>query len=109
MKIKVSKVFAAFINKAAKELGFKCSASVVTMGERAYRLNFGMNAMFDAMDHGDYDWTTGEYKAIRIDYPYGHYAMARYLTTALLNREFARRGVRNEADLKEMVMDMCEI
>lgn len=107
MKVKVSKVFAAFINKAAKELGFKCSASVVTMGERAYRLNFGMNAMFDAMDYGDYD--CGDYKAIRIDYPYGYCAAARYLTTAQLNREFARRGVRNEVDLKEMVREMCEI
>ena len=109
MKIKVSKVFAAFINKAAKELGFKCSASVVTMGERAYRLNFGMDSLCHAMDNGDFDWTTGEYKAIRIDYPYGHYAMARYLTTAQLSHEFAHRGVRNEADLKEMLKDMCEI
>ena len=37
MKIKVSKVFADFINKTAKELGFKAEASVVTMGERGCR------------------------------------------------------------------------
>lgn len=108
MKIKVSKVFAKFINDTAKQLGFKCEASVVTMGERGYRLNVG--DPFDAEDYGDYDWATGEYKAIRLDYhPYGYYAMARYLTTAHLSREFRRRGVTTPDALREMLRDMCEI
>ena len=56
MKVKVSKVFADFINKTAKELGFKAEASVVKMSERAYCLNVGLNAMLDAQDTDDYDW-----------------------------------------------------
>ena len=106
MKIKVSKVFAKFINDTAKQLGFKCEASVVTMGERGYRLNVG--DLFDAEDYGDYDWVTGEYKAIRIVYPSNYYAMARYLTTAQLSREFQRRGVTTPDALREMLRDMCE-
>ncbi len=107
MKIKVSKVFAKFINDTAKQLGFKCEASVVTMGEKGYRLNVG--DPFDAEDNGDYDWATGEFKAIRLDYPCGYYAMARYLTTAMLTRESRHRGVTTADELREMLRDMCEV
>lgn len=109
MKVKVSKVFADFINKTAKELGFKAEASVVTMSERGYRLNVGLDAMLDAQDNGDYDWCEDEYKVIRVAYPDEYYAMPQYMTTAFLTKEFRRRGVTTEAELKEMVRSMCEI
>lgn len=109
MKVKVSKVFAKFINKTAKELGFKAEAEVITMSERGYRLNVGIDAAFDAEDNGDYDWGTGEYRVIRVSYPYDFYAMPQYLTTASLNREFNRRGVSNADELKQMLRSMCEI
>ena len=109
MKVKVSKVFANFINKTAKELGFKAEASVVTMSERGYRLNVGLDAALDAEDNGDYDWAEDEYKVIRVVYPDEYYAMPTYLTTASLTKEFRRRGVSTADELKEMVRSMCEI
>ena len=109
MKVKVSKVFANFINKTAKELGFKAEASVVTMSERGYRLNVGLDAALDAEDNGDYDWAEDEYKVIRVVYPDEYYARPTYLTTASLTKEFRRRGVSTADELKEMVRSMCEI
>lgn len=109
MKVKVSKVFADFINKTAKELGFKAEASVVTMSERGYRLNVGLDAMFDAQDNGDYDWAEDEYKVIRVAYPDEYYAMPQYMTTASLTKEFRRRGVSTEEELQQMLREMCEI
>jgi hypothetical protein len=109
MKIKVSKVFADFINKTAKELGFKAEAKVVTMSERGYCLNVGLDAAQDAENYGDYDWRKDEYKAIRVCYPYEYYAMPRYLTTAALVREFRRSSVQTIEELKTMLRDMCEI
>lgn len=108
MKVKVSKVFAAFINKTAKEMGFAAHASVVAMSKDAYKVNVSWD-LFAAEQYGDYDWTTGEAKAIRVEYPSGYYAMPQYLTTAELTKEFRSRGVKNEEDLKQMVRSMCEI
>lgn len=109
MKVMVSKVFAAFINKTAKELGFKAEAEVVTMSEQAYIVNVGIEAQWEAEDYGDRDWTTGEYKVIRVVYPEEYYAMPQYLTTAALTKEFRRRGVTTVDELKAMVRSMCEI
>lgn len=109
MKVKVSKTFAAYINKAAKALGFKAEASVVTMSERGYRLNVGLNAMLDAQDNDDYDWGKDEYKVICVTYPDEYYATPKYLTTASLTREFRRRGVTTENELQQMLRYMCEI
>ena len=109
MKIKVSKVFADFINKTAKELGFSAEASVVTMSENAYRMNVGFGAQLDADDYGDYDWSTGKYKAIRVCYPDSYYAMPTYLTTAALQREYRSTNVSNVDGLKQMLRSMCEI
>ena len=109
MKIKVSKVFADFINKTAKELGFSAEASVVKMSERAYRLNVGLNAMLDADDYGDYDWAEDEYKVIRVVYPEEYYACPQYLTTAMLINEYRRRGVSTIDELKLMLKDMLSI
>ena len=109
MKIKVSKVFADFINKTAKELGFKAEASVVTMSERGYCLNVGTSAMLDAQDTDDYDWGEDEYKVIKVVYPDEYYACPQYLTTTSLNKEFRSRGVTTADELKQMVRSMCEI
>ena len=109
MKVKVSKVFADFINKTAKELGFKAEASVVKMSERAYRLNVGLNAMLDAQDTDDYDWGEDEYKVIRVVYPEDYCACPQYLTTTALNNEYRRRGVTTADELKAMVCSMCKI
>jgi hypothetical protein len=109
MKVKVSKTFAAYINKAAKALGFKAEASVVTMSERGYCLNVGSDAMLDAQDNGDYDWAEDEYKVIRVAYPDEYYATPKYLTTAELTRECRRRGVTTENELQQMLRYMCEI
>ena len=108
MKVQVSKVFANFINKTAKELGFKAQAEVVTMSENAYRMNVSYD-LYSAAEHGDRDWGTGEYKAIRVCYPDGYYAMPRYVTTAELTKEFRRRRVESVEELKQMARGLCEI
>lgn len=108
MKVKVSKVFADFINKTAKCLGFQAQASVVTMSERAYRVNVSTD-IYAAEEHGDYDFVTGQAKAIRISYPDSYYAMPKYITTQELTREFRRRGVSTESELMQMVRNLCEI
>lgn len=109
MKIKVSKVFADFINKTAKELGFCAEASVQRMSERGYVLNVGMAAQLDADDYGDYDWAEDEYKVIRVVYPEEYYACPQYLTTKALNDEYNRRGVSTIDELKQMLKDILSI
>ena len=105
MKVKVSKVFADFINKTVKDV----EARVVKMSENQYRMNLGGFAVWDAEEFGDYDWQTGEYKAIVVVYPYDYYACPRYISTKELTKEFKRRGVRDAEGLKEMVKDMIMI
>lgn len=110
MKVKVSKVMADFINKAAEELGFKAHASVETFTERGYKMQ--VDVMMDPWELerlGDYDYRRDEYKAIRVDYPDDYYACPQYLTTKGLLKEFRRRRVENEQELKQMLRDMCEI
>ena len=110
MKIKVSKVFANYINKCAKEMGFKAEACVETMSENQYR--FCVGNVFDAMDNGDYDMDDegrDVFKAIAISYPYDYYASTKYLTTEQLNKEWRRRNGKTEQDLREMIRELCEI
>ena len=109
MKIKVSKVFADFINRTAKELGFSAEASVQRMSERGYVLNVGMEAQLDADDYGDYDWAEDEYKVIRVVYPDDYYACPQYLTTKSLTDEYRRRGVSTIDELKLMLKDILSI
>ena len=95
MIIKVSKVFANFINETAKEFGKKFHAEVVKFS------TFG--------DDIDYDCSTGRYRNIQVTYPYGYYAVPQYFSTGQLVREFRRRGVKTVEDLKKMIVDICEI
>lgn len=110
MKIKVSKVFANYINKCAKEMDFKAEAFVETMSESSY--NFCVGSVFDAMDNGDCymdDEGRNVFKAIAINYPYDYYAPIKFLTTAQLNKEWRRRNGKTEQDLREMIRELCEI
>ena len=105
MLVKVSKVFAAFMNETAAKMGFKASAEVVYLSERENCRIFGSWA--DNL--GDYDYRTGKYKAIAVTYPAEYYAVPVYFTSNDLNREFQRRGVSDWAGLQEMIRDLCEI
>lgn len=103
MKVQVSKTFAKWMNTC----GGQFTAEVVTMKPAQYGWQVG--DQFDAMDSGDYDWERQLFKVIMVAYPDDYYACPLYLTTARLNSEFRRRGVSNEAELKSMILDMCEI
>ena len=107
MVIKVSKVFARFMNKSAAAAGVEFSASVVSLDPN-YAGFVGVDP-WEAYDHGDYDYNTGKIRAIMVNYPPEFYACARYVGTAELVKEFKRRGVRDAAGLSAMVVDMFSI
>ena len=106
MNIQVSKVFANFINKTAKEMGFEAHAEVIALRSSAYTFATGT----DRWDgECDYSPKTDTYRVIEVSYPYDFYATRKFLTTSELNQEFRRRGVKTEDELKEMLRDMLEI
>jgi hypothetical protein len=105
MKIQVSKVFASFINKAAKELGFECEAQVVNLSPTQYQWLVGDTYEGET----DYNWQTGKFKAIKVLYPYEYYANPVFLSTARIVCECRRRGVDSEQGLKEMLKDLLEV
>lgn len=107
MKIKVSKVFADYINKVAKKAGFEVFARVVKLTENEYRYYVGYP--YDADYYGDYNWNTGKYSAIALEYPWDYYAPTRYLSTRELHEEFERQHVRDVTSLDAMIRDICEI
>lgn len=107
MKIQVSKIFAKFINETAKKKGFQAAAAVVDLSENQYRYFVG--DVWEADQYGDYNYRTGKYKAIIIEYPAAYYASPVYLTTAALNREYRRAGVRDLEGLENMIQDLLEI
>lgn len=106
MNIAVTKTFANFINKTAKELKFKCHAEVVALPASAYSFCTGVDS-FDG--EVDYDCTTGTFRVIEITYPYNFYANRRFLTTFGLTREVNWRKVETADQLKLMLKDMLEI
>lgn len=105
MYIKVSKTFADFINKSAKEMNLNFRASVVELSENAYNWYIG-NISGSWLD---YNSKTGKYKAIIVEYPAAYYASPLYLTTSRLHTQFNRFGVKSVEDLKSMIRDICEI
>lgn len=110
MKIKVSKTFANYINKCAKEMGFKAEAFVETMSDSRY--GFCVGSVFDAVDNGDWDVDDkgrNVFKVIDIIYPGDYFAPTKYLTTAQLNKEWRIRNGKTEQDLREMIRELCEI
>lgn len=106
MNIQVSKVFASFINKTAKEMGFEAHAEVVAIPKSAYSFVTGTD-LWDAGN--DYDYTTGTCRVIEVSYPYDFYATRKFLTTYELTTEFRKRGVKDVTGLKNMLRDMLEV
>lgn len=99
MKVKVSKVFADFVNETAKEFG-KCFHAYVRKRRVSVWSNF-----CDA----DYDWETSMQRELVVGYPIDYYAGERVVHTDELLAEFNRRGVKDWAGLQQMVIDMFEI
>ena len=106
MRIQVSKVFANFINKTAKEMGFEAHAEVIALRSSAYTFATGNDRWNGECD---YDWETGTYRVIEVSYPYNFYATRKFLTTHELTTEFYRNKVKDVASLKEMLRNMLEI
>ena len=107
MQIKVSKTFANFINAVARTAGKQFSASLVRLSPSEYSYTVG--DVFDAEASGDWDYNASKAVAIRVDYPSDFFACPVYLSTARLNAEGRRRGVRDVAGLSAMLVDMLEI
>lgn len=99
MQVKVSKVFAKFVNETAKEFGKQFYAQVRTRPLRPYE-----NWCDD-----DYDWDTNEVRELVVTYPDEYYACPRFVRTDEIVAEFNRRGVKDWDGLKRMVVDMFEI
>jgi hypothetical protein len=108
MKVRVSKVFADFINKTAKEMDFSAHADVVTIGERTYSFFTG-SSVYDADNDGDYNWAEDAYRVIKVSYPENYYVAPRYLSTRRIVDEFKSRGVKDLNGLKEMIKDLLEV
>lgn len=109
MKLIVSKTFANYINKCAKEMGFKVHAQVINFDRTGYTAN--VDSVYEAVYYGDYFEKDGEMKfqAIQLTYPDDYYAMPQYLTTKRIHKEWASRNGKNESDLREMIKELCEI
>lgn len=105
MKIAATKVFADYINKAAKKMDLNIHAELVYFTEDGYTMHVNMWGP----NWVDYDSKTGKYKAIAVSYPAEYYANINYLTTAGLCAEFRRRGVRDLAGLDAMIYDLLAI
>lgn len=101
MKIKVTKVFAKFIESNCAGL----EVDVVEMSESAYNYNVG--SIFDAGD--DYNPATGKYKALCVNYPPECYAPPRYISTAQIVAKFHRYNITNVASLVNMLNDWLQI
>ena len=105
MIIKVSKVFAKFINETANKEGFKANAIYSELSPLAYSHYVGDRLINIA----DYNSKTGKYKVIRVEYPAEYYCSPVFLTTVHLNREFNRNAVETVDDLRNMLRDMLEV
>lgn len=101
MKIKVTNVFADFINANCANL----SARVIKLSQSNYAWTVGDPCENEV----DYDFKTGYFKAIEITYPANCYAVPQYLTTGLLCKEFRRRNIRDVSGLIKMLQDMLYI
>ena len=106
MYVQVSKTFAAFINKTAKQKGFKARAEVVEVTENFYKWNVDI---FGPRDDRDYNWTTGKYKVIAVEYPGDYYAPVRYLSTDELINEARAAGVHDIASCQDMIYNLLAI
>ena len=101
MEVKVSKVFAKFIEKNCAGL----SAEVVEMLHGLYSCIVG--SVWDAGN--DYNPATGKYRAICVSYPPELHALPRYISTAQIGAEFHRNNVTTAAGLVDMLNDWLQI
>jgi hypothetical protein len=101
MRVKVSKVFAKFIESNCPKL----SAEVVELSANSYEYNVG--SIWDAGD--DYNPATGKFKAICVSYPPEWYASPRYISTAQILEEFHRYNVTTAAGLVDMLNNWLQI
>ena len=82
MKVKVTKTMAAAIKKSMRTM-YPC----VTVSMQTYKpdtYSWYVGSVWE--NEQDYDYTSGQFKCIRIVYPENYYAMPRYLTTRELQR-----------------------
>ncbi len=103
MQVKVSKAFAKYASNFVKETGLA--------EEAAYREVSSINhpgGAPEAIDNGD-TTPSGKCKVIEIYYKADDYAIPTTLTTGYLISESRRRGIRTEADLKEMLQKLIAI
>lgn len=107
MKIKASKVFANFVNQVARETGKQFHAAVVALSPSEYSARVG--DVLDAEYFGDWDYTTSRARALCISYPGDYYACSALWSTGRLCAEFRRRGIRDVAGLRAMIVDLFEI
>ena len=105
MIVKVSKVFAKFMNQTAAEMGLNFHASVVEMSEPVYNYQVG-NITGKWSDYND---KTDKFKAIMVEYPAACYACPLFFSTSRLNTLFNRYAVETYEDLKNMIREVCEI
>lgn len=106
MYVQVSKTFAAFINKTAKQKGFKARATVVEVSENFYKWNVDI---FGPKSESDYNWQTDKYKVIAVEYPGEYYAPVRYLSTDELITEARAAGVHDLASCQDMLYNLLAI
>lgn len=77
MKVKVTKTMAAAIKKSMRAMYPAVTVSLETYKPDVYSRNVG--SVWE--NEQDYDYSSGQFKCIRIVYPDEYYAMPRYLTT----------------------------
>lgn len=105
MKIKVSKVFAKFVNETAKEAGKQFTAKVIGMSANEYACHCGLWSD----PYADYNARTGKFDVLAVYYPGEFYACPRYVGTEELTNEVRRARVDNFEDLARLIVDMFEI
>lgn len=105
MKVKVSKVFASFINQVAKDRNLNFSAEVVEIPSNTYGFLVGDRWAGEI----DYNSKTGKFKAIKVVYPYEYYCNPVYVSTDNLTRNFRRYGVQDIEGLKDMICDLYAV
>lgn len=111
MKIASTKTMATLLNKIAKEMGITDRHfRYITTSREVYARYIDMD-YFEAENYGDYNWQTGKFRAIEVEYPDEYYACNRYLTSKELNRIFKwnKARIKNADDFAKEVIEEVAI
>lgn len=111
MKIASTKAMATLLNKMTKEMGITDRHfRYITLTPEVYKRYVDIE-IYNAYDNGDYNWETGELRAIEVEYPSEYYANNNYLTTQELNRIFRwyKSSIKNADDFAKKVIEEMEI